>query len=48
MGVQFTIQEGQFSIRGVNISWMKIDPGVNIPWDSKYYMTPVFQKLRFI
>jgi hypothetical protein len=27
---------------------MKIDPGVNIPWDSKYYMTPVFQKLRFI
>jgi hypothetical protein len=42
MGVQFTIQGGvQFSIRGFNIPWMKIDPGVNLPWGSKYHMTPV-------
>jgi hypothetical protein len=33
---------GQFSIRGVNIPWMKIDPGVNLPQGSKYYMTPGF------
>jgi hypothetical protein len=26
--------------RGVNIPWMKIDPGVNLPWGSKYHMTP--------
>jgi len=32
---------GQFSIRGFNIPWMKIDPGVNLPWGSKYHMTPV-------
>jgi hypothetical protein len=31
----------QFSIRGFNIPWMKIDPGVNLPWGSKYHMTPV-------
>jgi hypothetical protein len=31
---------GQFSIRGFNIPWMKIDPGVNLPWGSKYHMTP--------
>ena len=31
---------GQFSVRGVNIPWMKIDPGVNLPWGSKYHMTP--------
>jgi len=31
----------QFSIRGVNIPWMKIDLEVNIPWGSKYHMTPV-------
>jgi hypothetical protein len=24
----------QFSIRGVNIPWMKIDPGVKIPYDT--------------
>ena len=42
MGVQFTIQGGgQFSIRGFNIPWMKIDPVVNLPWSSKYHMTPV-------
>jgi hypothetical protein len=41
MGVQFTIQRGQFSIRGFNIPWMKIDPVVNLPWSSKYHMTPV-------
>ena len=43
MGVQFTIQGegGQFSIRGFNIPWMKIDPGVNLPWGSKYHMTLV-------
>jgi hypothetical protein len=23
-----------FSIRGFNIPWMKIDPGVNIPYDT--------------
>ena len=22
------------------VLWMKIDPGVNIPWGSKYHMTP--------
>ena len=32
----------QFSIRGFNIPWMKIDPGVNLPWDSKYHMTGQF------
>jgi hypothetical protein len=31
---------GQFSIRGFNIPWMKIDLGVNLSWDSKYHMTP--------
>ena len=42
MGVQFTIQGGgQFSIRRFNIPWMKIDPGVNLPWGSKYHMTLV-------
>ena len=41
MGVQFTIQGGgQFSIRRFNIPWMKIDPGVNLPWGLKYHMTP--------
>jgi hypothetical protein len=32
MGAQFTIEGGQFSIRGVNIPWMKIDRTVNLPW----------------
>jgi hypothetical protein len=41
MGIQFTIQGGQFSIRGFNIPWMKKDPGVNLPWGSKYHMIPV-------
>jgi hypothetical protein len=41
MVVPFTIQRGQFSIRGVNIPWMKIEPGINLPWGSKYHMTPV-------
>ena len=27
--------------KGFNIPWMKIDPGVNLPWGSKYHMTPV-------
>jgi hypothetical protein len=31
----------QFSIRGGNIPWMKIDPEVNLPWGSKYHMKPV-------
>jgi hypothetical protein len=32
----------QFSIRGGgNIPWMKIDPGVNLPWGPKYQMTLV-------
>ena len=40
MGIQFTIQGGgQFSIKGFNIPWMKIDPGVNLTWGSKYHMT---------
>jgi hypothetical protein len=39
MGVQFTIQGGSVSIRGFNIPWMKIDPGVNLPWGSKYHDT---------
>ena len=29
----------QFSIRGVNVPWMKINPSVNLPWGSKYHMT---------
>jgi hypothetical protein len=42
-GLNFvSIQGGQFSIRGVNIPWMKIDPGVNIPWVFKYHLTPVY------
>ena len=39
--VRFTIQGDQFSIRGVNKPWMKIDPVVNIQGGSKYHMTPV-------
>jgi hypothetical protein len=47
MGVQFTIQgRVQFSIRGLNIPWMKIDPGVNLPWGSKYHMTPAFSETK--
>jgi hypothetical protein len=34
----------QFSIRGFNIPWMKIDPRVNLPWGSKYHMTPGSKK----
>jgi hypothetical protein len=30
----------QFSIRGFNRSWIEIYPGVNLPWGSKYHMTP--------
>jgi hypothetical protein len=26
---------------GVNIPWMKIDHRVNLPWGSKYHMTPI-------
>ena len=26
----------------VIILWMKIDAGVNLPWGSKYHMTPVY------
>jgi hypothetical protein len=40
MGVEFTIPGAQFSIRGFNIPWIKIDPVVNLPWGSKYHMTP--------
>jgi hypothetical protein len=42
-GEYFFFREGvQFSIRGGgNIPWMKIDPGVNLPWGSKYQMTLV-------
>jgi hypothetical protein len=25
---------------------MKIDPGVNLPWGSKYHMTPVQKKIH--
>ena len=38
--IYHTGRGGQFSIRRFNIPWMKIDPGVNLPWGSKYYMTP--------
>jgi hypothetical protein len=31
----------QFSIMGFNIPWMKIDPGVNLPWGSKYHDTGI-------
>jgi hypothetical protein len=37
----------QFSIRGFNIPWMKIDPGVNLPWGSKYHMTPGQNQILF-
>ena len=40
-GFNLPYRGGQFSIRGFNILWMKIDPGVNLPWGSKYHMTPV-------
>jgi hypothetical protein len=30
---------GRFSISGLNILWMKIYPGVKIPWESKYHMS---------
>ena len=33
---------GHFSIRGYNIPWKKIDPGVNLLWGSKYHMTPEY------
>jgi hypothetical protein len=39
-GFNLPYRGGQFSIKGVNIPWMKIDPGVNLPWGSKYHMTP--------
>jgi hypothetical protein len=26
--------------KGFNIPCMKVDPGVNLPWGSKYHMTP--------
>jgi hypothetical protein len=45
IGVQFTIQGVQVLIRLFNISWMKIDPWVNIPWASKYHMTPGWKYL---
>jgi hypothetical protein len=38
-GFNLPYRGGQFSIRGFNIPWMKIDPGVNLPWGSKYHMT---------
>ena len=31
---------GQFLIRVFNITWMKIDSSVNIPWGSKFHMAP--------
>jgi len=39
-GFNLPYRGGQFSIRGLNIPWKKIDPGVNLPWGSKYNMTP--------
>ena len=41
-GFNLPYKGGQFSIRGFNIPWMKIDPGVNIPWVFKYHLTPVY------
>ena len=44
-GFNLPYRGGQFSIRGVNIPWMKIDPGVKIPYDTGLYplynMAPV-------
>ena len=40
MGVQFTTQGGSVLNKWVNIPWIKIYPGVNLPWRSTYYMTP--------
>jgi hypothetical protein len=28
--------------KGVIIPWMKIDAGINLPWRSKYHMTPAY------
>ena len=39
-GFNLPYRGGQFSIKGFNIPWMKIDPGVNLPWGSKYHTTP--------
>jgi hypothetical protein len=33
-GFNLPYRRGQFSIRGFNIPWMKIDPGVKIPYDT--------------
>ena len=38
-GGSISIQGGWFSIRVLNIPWMKIDPGIQIPWESKYHMS---------
>jgi hypothetical protein len=40
MGVQFNIQRGSVLNKGVNIPWIKIYTGVNLPRLSTYYMTP--------
>ena len=37
---QNTIQGGSVFNKGFNIPWMRIDLGVNLPWGSKYHMTP--------
>ena len=35
-----------FCVGQGSIYHMKIDPGVNIPWGSKYQMTPVMLKCK--
>lgn len=47
MGLNLPYGGSHFSIRVFNIPWMKIGPGVNIPWGSKYHMTPALYTLNY-
>jgi hypothetical protein len=41
---------GRFSIRGLNIPWMQIYPGIKIPWESKYNMSArtLWKSIQFL
>jgi hypothetical protein len=41
IGAHLEMNKSFFLRRVGNIPWMKIDPGVNLPWGSKYHMTPI-------
>ena len=42
--------EGRFSIRGLNIPWVKIYPGIKIPLESKYHMSArtLWKSIQFL